>query len=167
MKKVFSIFFIFFNLNTFYVFHHFSTIIHFSLHTSNLPIQFFRFYTKKKLYKNWLRLILVFHSNLWWTRKQNFFFQRNWQWTTTKRENTLCMPVSLCSTINSFIVAFVYTNSPILSFAPFVDFHCCVLPFFAMMNFVHFLWIVSHIFISSVSPLIVLKQPCMCLDVGL
>lgn len=45
------------------------------------------------------------------------------------------------------VVCSIYTNSPILSLAPFVDFHCWTMPFSpAMMNSVHFLWIVSHIF---------------------
>ena len=78
---------------------------------------------------------------------------------TTKRKFTLHVCLVMFHDKFFYRRLFPYTYSPILLFALFVDFHCCTMPFFpAMMNFSHFLWIVSHIFSFACLFLIILNQ---------
>lgn len=84
--------------------------------------------------------------------KEKTFSEQIWQWTTTKRKYTLhaCLVV--------FHNKFFYRRFHIYKFPNFIARPFCRLSllfaaFFGMMNFVHFLWIVSHIFFSPVSSL--------------
>lgn len=98
--------------------------------------------------------LIIFHSNLWWTQRQ-FFTQQIRQSIDKQKanKNSLSVPFLLCSWeipffyrqfhTNKFSQIFIVSPSPFLSVLIVV---CCL--FSSVMNFIHFLWIVSHIFRS-------------------